>query len=328
VEANGDRGLEDPERSMTFGRRIGEQLVVQDADILVGIPCLNDGPMVDRCLGSLEESGVQLLIVDNGSAPDVKQAISGRGILIRNEVNRYVNPAWNQMMKVFLEHPSRYDLLVIANSDLVLDPGWSSKLRAHRQVYRNEQLIFGMDAPRQRKSAGTFFAMTCLVAVASWPIPDDLLVMGGDDFIFNVNAGVGHDEHVVRPITMTHVERGTYDRTPEIWDIAREDTDRWNRHVFRDLVPRRIRDFLSCGTTQALFEHLRVLYKAHLNGCPACDHDEDCVACALGVAGGHACNCHQEGGGLGYRLRRLYKEAKRASHDGRRRHQRSRHKER
>ena len=80
--------------------------------------------MVDRCLRSLAEPGVQLLLVDNGSDPDVKRAISGKGIVIRNAVNRYVNPAWNQILQVFLKR-SRYDILVIANSDLVLDPGWS-----------------------------------------------------------------------------------------------------------------------------------------------------------------------------------------------------------
>lgn len=197
-----------------------DQLVVQSGDILVGVPCYKDGPMVDRCLRSLAEPGVQLLLVDNGSDPDVKQAISGKGLVIRNDVNRYVNPAWNQIMEVFLEQ-STYDLLVIANSDLVLDPGWAATLRAHRTLHSCDQIIFGVDAPRQRRSAGSFFALTRSAVLASCPIPDDLLVMGGDDFIFHVNLGVGHEEHVVSALTMSHIERGTYDKSPEIWGIAR-----------------------------------------------------------------------------------------------------------
>ena len=50
-----------------MSERVEEQAVVADADILVGVPCYKDGPMVERCLASLREPRVQLLIVDNGS---------------------------------------------------------------------------------------------------------------------------------------------------------------------------------------------------------------------------------------------------------------------
>lgn len=297
-----------PERELSEDRhRIEEQIVVSGADILVGVPCYKDGPMVDRCLRSLMEPKVQLLIVDNGSPPDVKQAIEGCGIIIRNDVNRYVNPAWNQIMRFFLARPGRYDLLVIANSDLVLDPGWAADLRAYRQANHHDQIIYGIDAPRQRRSAGTFFAMTHQVIAASCPIPDDLLVMGGDDFIFSVGIGSGYAEHVVDSITMTHVERGTYDKSPETWDIARCDTDRWHSYVRQELVSRRIKDRMSCDA-QSFADHVRHLYATHLEGCVACKDRMECQACVSG-RGGHACNCHQDGGGRGYRLRRLHEDA-------------------
>jgi glycosyltransferase involved in cell wall biosynthesis len=278
---------------------------------LVGVPCYKGGSMVDRCLRSLEEPGVQLLIVDNGSTSDVKQVISGRGIVIHNDVNRYVNPAWNQMMRFFLDHQGSYDLLVIANSDLVLDSGWSAKLREHRQANRHEQTIFGIDTRRQRRSAGAFFAMTRSAVAASCPIPDDLLVFGGDDFIFYVSIGIGCREHVVPSITMTHVERGTYDKSPEVWNIAQRDTDRWIARGLEEWVPGRIKKYLSHKTPRSLYKHVRALYRTHLDGCSTCDRNEDCAACGSGRDGGHACNCHQEGGGLGYRLRMLYKETRR-----------------
>lgn len=279
-----------------------EHVVVPDADILIGVPCFKDGPMVDRCLRTLEEPGVQLLLVDNGSDPDVKEAIEGKGVVIRNDVNRYINPAWNQIMEVFLARPD-YDICVIANSDLVLDPGWAERLRAHRSTHPREQIIFGMDAPRQRRSIGTFFVMTRRAALASYPIPEDLLVLGGDDFIFHVNAGVGHEEHVVPSIAMTHVERGTYDKAPEIWDVARRDTDRWNKYGLRELVPRRIKEFLSL---KSLHDHIRALYEAHLSACAPCKYNDDCAACGVDSLGGHACNCPGESGGYGYRLRSLW----------------------
>ena len=217
-----------------------EQLVVPDADILVGVPCYKDGAMVARCLASLREPGVQLLIVDNGSGPDVKSAIDGQGIVIRNEVNRYVNPAWNQMMEWFLARPGRYDLLVIANSDLVLDPGWAGKLRAHRAADKREQIIFGRVGP-EHSSMGAFFAMTEGAVVAACPIPLAILIYAGDDFIFEVNRRVGFSEVVVEDLTMFHAVSGTISRSPELWDIGRLDNAQWHQYVLPRIVPNRVR---------------------------------------------------------------------------------------
>ncbi len=214
-----------------------------DADILVGVPVYKDGLMVQRCLASLEEPGVQLLIVDNGSDPDVKQVLPGKGVIIRNAQNRYVNPAWNQVMEFFLAHRGRYKVLVLANSDLILDAGWAAKLREHLQAGSDAQIIFGVDAQRTRSSLGSFFAMTPEVVRASWPIPDDFLIFGGDDFIFHVNFGLRRSQHVLGSLTMFHVERGTYDKSPEIWEIGRRDTDRWNAYG-PDLAERRVNEVI------------------------------------------------------------------------------------
>jgi glycosyltransferase involved in cell wall biosynthesis len=222
--------------------RIEEHVVAADADILVGVPCYKDGPMVERCLRSLQEPKVQLLIVDNGSAPDVKQALAGRGVVIRNEVNRYVNPAWNQMMEWFLRS-DRYDLLVLANSDLVMTAGWSSKLRAHRTANRQEQIIFGK-VGSGHSSMGAFFAMTRRSVLACCPIPDDILIYGGDDFIFEVNRRVGFSESVAEDVTMFHAVSGTISKSPELWDIGKRDNARWHHHVLPKLVPPRIEEFL------------------------------------------------------------------------------------
>ena len=222
--------------------RVEEQVIETDADILVGVPCYKDGPMVDRCLRSLQEPQVQLLIVDNGSGADVKQAIDGKGIVIRNDVNRYVNPAWNQMMAWFLARPDRYDLLVLANSDLVLDAGWAGKLRAHRRASKEDQVIFGKVGPE--RSMGAFFAMTRGAVLATCPLPDDMLIYGGDDFIFEVNRRVGFAESVVDDLTMFHAVSGTISKSPELWEIGRRDNAQWHHHVLPKLVPLRIEEFL------------------------------------------------------------------------------------
>ena len=220
-----------------------EHVVAADADILVGVPCYKDGLMVDRCLRSLLEPRIQLLIVDNGSTPDVKQVLVDKGVVIRNEVNRYVNPAWNQMMEWFLRL-DRYDLLVLANSDLVMTAGWASKLRAHRTANRQDQIIFGKVDSGQ-SSMGAFFAMTRRSVLACYPIPDDILIYGGDDFIFEVNRRVGFPESVVEDVTMFHAVSGTISKSPELWDIGKRDNERWHHHVLPNIVPQRVEEFMS-----------------------------------------------------------------------------------
>lgn len=242
--------------STTEDVEVCEDVVVAEADLLVGVPVYRGGEMVERCLDSLVEPGVQVLIVDNGSDEDVQRVLPGRGVRIRNAGNRYVNPAWNQMMAYFLAASMvrtgrlPYDALVLANSDLVLDAGWSSHLRACLAEDRRAgrcRVLFGMDAPRRKSSIGAFFAMPRRAVIASYPIPGDLLVLGGDDFILHVCHGAGIGEATVTSVTMTHVDRGTYDRAPEVWSIARRDTDRWNSRVLPDLVPRRVREVLLRG---------------------------------------------------------------------------------
>lgn len=223
--------------------QVEEYVIVPNADILVGVPCYKDGPMVARCLDSLVVPGVQLLIVDNGSAVDVKQAIAGKGLVIRNAVNRYVNPAWNQMMEWFLARSSQYDLLVLANSDLVLDPGWADKLRRHRAAHKEDQIIFGKVDPTH-SSMGAFFAMTRGAVEATYPIPDDILIYGGDDYIFAMCGGVGFPMHVVDDLRMFHEVSGTIKKSPELWAIGGQDNQNLHHKVFSFIVPQRIKAYL------------------------------------------------------------------------------------
>src|SRR5579859_4489331 len=99
--------------------------------VLVGIPVLYNG---NTCLKAFKSviGEADLLIIDNGSENDVKQAIReiwhehANVKVIQNAENLFVNPAWNQIIKYFLD--SKYDQLVIMNSDLILELGWSSYL--------------------------------------------------------------------------------------------------------------------------------------------------------------------------------------------------------
>jgi hypothetical protein len=111
-------------------------------------------------------------------------------------------------------------------------------------VSRQEQIVFGKVNSLQC-SKGAFFAMTRGVVLAACPIPDDLLIYGGDDFIFEVSRRVGFSETVVESLTMFHVVSGTISRSPELWEIGRRDNARWHHHVLPQIVPERVKHMLN-----------------------------------------------------------------------------------
>lgn len=223
------------------GEAIVEHHRVVPSDILVGVPCYRDGAMVAACLDSLGERGVQLLIVDNGADADVKAVIDDRGVVIRNAVNRYVNPAWNQILEYFLASKA-YRLLVLANSDLVMAPGWAAQLRDHDRRTGDQIFVGKVGEADDALSLGAFFAMTVVVARVVCPIPAELLVYGGDDFIFEVSRRVGFPTGVAAGVTMQHAVSGTIRKSPEVWEIGRRDNQRWHHHVLPNLVPARVRE--------------------------------------------------------------------------------------
>ena len=87
--------------------------------------------------------------------------------------------------------------------------------------------------------------MSAKVVQAVYPIPDDLLIYGGDDFIFEVNRRVGFSEHVVPTLTMFHAVSGTISKSPELWEIGHRDNARWHHHVLPKIVPSRVKQYLS-----------------------------------------------------------------------------------
>lgn len=98
----------------------------------VGIPCLFGARHTQEAIESvIHHPDVHLLLIDNGAEQSVKDLISYYECLpnvsvIHNEVNIYVNPAWNQILEKFLK--SDCDYVIIMNSDLILHKDWKTVL--------------------------------------------------------------------------------------------------------------------------------------------------------------------------------------------------------
>jgi GT2 family glycosyltransferase len=225
-----------------------------------------DRRMVEDAIGSFLSPLVDVVVIDNGSTDEAKAGIATHadGIeVIRNPENVYVNPAWNQLAERFLQSDS--EILVIANSDVLVRPGWAESLldrlagsiaheRAARRYYGTDrpdragkELWFGRRVsdideargdpqhsaeeapPGSSCTRGGFYAMKRAMVPLVFPIPPPLLIWYGDNWIFDILARLGYQEITLRDIVVWHAESVSQNRIPEIGSITWEDQQRWLR---------------------------------------------------------------------------------------------------
>lgn len=202
--------------------------------ILVGIPVLyNDTTCLKAFRSVIEEADV--LIIDNGAEDDVKQAIRifkdelhGHGIfVIENEANKYVNPAWNQILKYFLDS-EYYDQLIIMNSDLIMHKGWSQTLvngiscvstgGEHKQ---DEEVFAG--------TPGIAIHLNKEMAKLVYPLPKSIKIWFGDQFIYEKIRKAGYKTIIRANWMVHHWHNGsqTCQKLPEFQEIIAQDKLAW-----------------------------------------------------------------------------------------------------
>jgi hypothetical protein len=160
--------------------------------VMVGIPVLNGNDWVKKCVDSTYPQADDFLIIDNGADREGKIIIEPYKKIV-NEKNIYVNPAWNQIMKAFLESDNNY--LIIQNSDLILGASAINEIRkidiakdktniiAHQvDEFSNnpsEEIIdLGDGVP------GIMIIMDKEMCKMVYPIPEDLKLWYGDNWIY------------------------------------------------------------------------------------------------------------------------------------------------
>lgn len=216
--------------------------------IMLGVPCFAEdyAPLI-QALKSFQQPDVDVVAVDNGGSLDVKRALEemARDItVIRNERNVYVNPAWNQLADKFLA--SNSEILVLANADLAVAPGWAaSLLMRHEQTKENGKQEFwwghfghlGSKPPSSEEadaasqcSCGSFFALTKVAVKICFPIPGELLIWYGDNWIVTKLTRARYRGVTLRnvfcwPPTASVSQR----RLPELNSILIRDQEAWRR---------------------------------------------------------------------------------------------------
>lgn len=216
--------------------------------ILVGIPVLSGYDHTKNAIDSvLSQENVDLLIIDNGADLDVKPLFilysqDERVTVISNPENRYVNPAWNQIVKYFLASLS-HDYLVIMNSDLLMNKNWSRVLFNRFITYKNESYLpnviddrtlvdqnIGIESICQEVTGGVpgiFITLTKEQARLIYPITEDCLIWYGDNWIYDILRGSGHKTIILNNLIAHHGGSQTVSRLIGIDKLIEFDTKLW-----------------------------------------------------------------------------------------------------
>lgn len=211
--------------------------------ILVGIPVLFNG---NTCLKAFKSvvGESDLLIIDNGSEKDVKQAIReiwhehANVKVIQNAENLYVTEAWNQSLKYFLE--SNYDQLVIMNSDLILEPGWSSYLVDGVSCIPTDG-SHKEDEVVTQGSPGVFLHFNKAMAKLVYPIPNEIKLWYNDFWCYNILRNLGYKTIVRSGIIAQHFHGGSQSIAilPNKSEMIEDDKIAW-RDIVEPLMWERI----------------------------------------------------------------------------------------
>ena len=267
-------------RQLTGFPEVEEERKPKKARVMLGVPCFaGPGDLLRRAIGSFLEPEVRVVAIDNGATPEVKAVLEGFGgsvEVLRNPTNIYVNPAWNQLAKHFLA--SDAEVLVIANSDLVAIRGWSESLlnrhtSSSREFWVGRQIAEAVveaqtsqarDLGSERTDAvnGAFFAMTREAVSTAFPIPSELLLHCGDDWVHWFLVLSGYSQQTLSGMAFWHAGFASGAQLPEFHEITARDRNLWETQLCQKCTGLATieKEYFRCKTEVSdIYEHIPIL---------------------------------------------------------------------
>lgn len=207
--------------------------------ILVGIPCLFGSIHTKQSIDSVINDA-EVLLIDNGAEQSVKDVISGYNChKIHNKENIYVNPAWNQILEFFLKN-DYYDSLVIMNSDIIMEKGWSDVLKkAETDIIAVPNLGNAIENVEVYSGTpGVFIHLNRKQSEIVYPIPEYCKVWFGDLFIYSILRALGYKTIVFNELKASHYHNGSQNvsRVKGISEIIEEDKRQWDEKVIPEMI--------------------------------------------------------------------------------------------
>jgi hypothetical protein len=200
--------------------------------VLVGIPVIYCEECVEQCLDSLKGQDAGILIIDNNATPKIKKLVSSYPNIINKE-NIYVNPAWNQIMKMFLN--SNYDRLVILNSDMILESDVIEKIK---NIDLDGDLTIPLPNVSEHQISegireidwgfpGIMIVLSRKMCELVYPIPESLKIWFGDDWIYRRLKNNGYNLRVFYSIKARHSGSRSIASVKEASEIIEQDKINW-----------------------------------------------------------------------------------------------------
>lgn len=227
--------------------------------ILIAIPCVTGVEHVRESIRSVVgKENVDVIIIDNGATTDTKAVIMQfayqTGVIVHgNPENVYVNPAWNQAMKFFLDS-KQYDYLIIMNSDLNMHKDWDKTCReiwdqspelSLIPVITNDKNATQVDLDGQNSvtrvfegTPGVFITLSRKQAEMCYPLIEDTKVWYGDNQIFDTIRACSEGTVIPRNLIAYHSWSQTVQAVPGVYEIIEDDKIAWEKTVKPALLKR------------------------------------------------------------------------------------------
>lgn len=201
---------------------------------MIGIPVIYNETCVRICLEHLKNQNTELFIIDNNSEESIKKLIEPYKKIV-NAQNVYVNPAWNQILEEFLK--TDHDLLVIMNSDLYLNHDVIKKL-SELDLDRDKTIAclnlvdLFYECERQITYvsggvAGVFIPLTKKMAREVYPIPPELKIWYGDNWIYEKLKKIGYQLTIFNDLQAQHIWSSSVGVLPEAHQVIEQDQLAW-----------------------------------------------------------------------------------------------------
>lgn len=214
--------------------------------ILVAIPCLYGVDHTREAINSvINKPDVDLLLIDNGAEQGVKILIentksTGNLYTIHNPENIYVNPAWQQAINCFLG--GTWDYLIIMNSDIIMHKEWDKVLKNwwtnnpedilipvmtqdKNFADFNKRTSYGLEV--SEGTPGVFITLSRKQAEIINPLPSELKVWFGDNWIYEILRGCGYKTIVVGNLLSYHYWSQNVQKVAGISELIEEDKRQW-----------------------------------------------------------------------------------------------------
>ncbi len=225
--------------------------------ILIAIPCLTGAVHVKEAIDSvINKEDVNVLLCDNGAEQDVKDVINSyarvKGVMATsNDVNVFVNPAWNQFIKHFLLN-EEYSHICIMNSDLILNCDWDIVLKNRWEKDPDEVLIPVMHDDKMKMfesvntsvmeakrvyegTAGVFITLSRKQAEIIFPIPNYVKIWFGDLYVYSILRRLNYQTVIPENFLSHHYWSQTVQKLHGISEMIEEDKRQWELYGESDI---------------------------------------------------------------------------------------------